>query len=146
MLTDRVDGALLDACPRVRAIANLAVGTDNIDLDAAAERGVAVGATPGVLTDATADLAMALILAITRRLPEGESRVREGRWGPWQPAEDLGADLAGATLGIVGYGRIGRAVAHRAEAFGMRIVHTNRSSGIPFDQLLGEADVVSLHV
>jgi glyoxylate reductase len=145
MLTDRVDAALLDAAPRVRAVANLAVGTDNIDVEAAAERGVAVGNTPDVLTDATADLTMALTLAITRRLPDGRARVLEGRWGTWQPAQDLGADLAGATLGVVGYGRIGRAVAHRAEAFGMRIVHTSRASGIPLDELLERADVVTLH-
>jgi glyoxylate reductase len=146
LLTDRVDGSLLDAAPRVRAVANMAVGTDNIDLEAAAARGIAVGNTPGVLTDATADLAMALILALVRRLPEGIARVREGRWGPWQPAQDLGMDLGGATLGVVGYGRIGQAVAHRAEAFGMRILHTSRSGGVTLDALLGEADVVSLHV
>jgi glyoxylate reductase len=146
MLTDRVDAELLDALPRLRAIANMAVGTDNIDLEAARDRGVAIGSTPGVLTDATADLAMALILAATRRLPEGEARVREGRWGPWQPAQDLGADLAGATLGIVGFGRIGRALATRAHAFGMQIIHTARSSGVTLDELLGRADVVSLHV
>jgi glyoxylate reductase len=146
LLTDRVDGALLDAAPSVRAVANMAVGTDNIDLEAAAARGVAVGNTPGVLTDATADLTMALILALVRKLPEGVARVREGRWGPWQPAQDLGADLSGATLGVVGFGRIGRAVAQRAEAFGMRIIHTARSGGMTLDALLGEADVVSLHV
>jgi lactate dehydrogenase-like 2-hydroxyacid dehydrogenase len=145
MLTDRVDAAVLDAAPRLRAIANMAVGTDNIDLAAAAERGVPVGNTPGVLTDATADLALALLLAIARRLPEGEARVRDGRWGPWQPAEDLGCDLAGATLGIVGWGRIGQAVARRAEAFGMRVVHSSRSSGLPLDELLSTADAVSLH-
>ena len=146
MLTDRVDAALLDALPGLRAVANMAVGTDNIDLEAARDRGVAVGNTPGVLTDATADLAMALILSLTRRLPEGEARVREGRWGPWRPAEDLGADLAGATLGVVGFGRIGCAHAHRAEAFGMEVVHSARSSGVTLDELLGRADVVSLHV
>jgi glyoxylate reductase len=145
MLTDRVDAALLEAAPSVRAVANMAVGTDNIDLEAAAARGVGVGNTPGVLTDATADLAMALLLAITRRVPEGHARVREGRWGPWQPAQDLGTDLAGATLGIVGWGRIGQAVAHRAEAFGMRVIHSSRSSGVPLDELLAVADVVSLH-
>jgi glyoxylate reductase len=146
MLTDRVDAELLDGLPQLRAVANMAVGTDNIDLEAARDRGVAIGSTPGVLTDATADLAMALILAITRRLPEGQARVREGRWGPWQPAQDLGADLAGATLGVVGFGRIGRALATRAAAFGMQIVHTARSSGVTLDELLGCADVVSLHV
>jgi glyoxylate reductase len=146
MLTDRIDAELLDAAPSVRAVANLAVGTDNIDLAAAAERGVAVGSTPGVVTDATADLAIALMLALARRLPEGAARVREGRWGPWQPAEDLGMDLPGATFGVVGRGRIGDAAAHRAEAFGMQVVHTSRSGGIPLERLLGEADVVSLHV
>jgi glyoxylate reductase len=146
MLTDRVDAELLDAAPRLRAVANLAVGTDNIDLEAAAARGISVGSTPDVLTDATADLAIALMLALARRLPEGAARVRDGRWGPWQPAEDLGADLHGATFGVVGYGRIGRAAARRAEAFGMRIVQTSRSGGVPLERLLSEADVVSLHV
>jgi glyoxylate reductase len=145
MLTDRVDAELLDAAPRLRAVANMAVGTDNIDLDAAAQRGVPVGNTPGVLTDATADLALALLLALTRRLPEGQARVREGRWGTWQPAQDLGSDLAGATLGIVGWGRIGQAAAARAEAFGMRVIHSSRSSGVPLEQLLEQADAVSLH-
>jgi glyoxylate reductase len=145
MLTDRVDAALLDACPSVRAVANLAVGTDNIDLAAAAARGVAVGNTPGVLTDATADLAIALLLAVTRRIVDGHARVRDGRWGPWQPAQDLGTDLAGATLGIVGWGRIGQAVAGRAQAFGMEVVHSSRSSGLTLEELLERADAVSLH-
>jgi glyoxylate reductase len=145
MLTDRVDAELLDAAPGLKAIANLAVGTDNIDLEAAAARGVPVGNTPDVLTDATADLTLALMLAITRRLPEGAARVREGRWGAWQPAEDLGGDLAGGTLGIVGWGRIGQAVAVRAEAFGMEVVHNSRSSGLPLGELLERADVVSVH-
>jgi len=145
MLTDRIDAELLDACPQLRAVANMAVGTDNIDLGAAAARGVAVGNTPGALTDATADLALALLLAITRRLPEGHARVREGRWGAWEPAQDLGSDLAGATLGIVGWGRIGQAVARRADAFGMEIVHSSRSSGIALEDLLERADAVSLH-
>jgi glyoxylate reductase len=146
MLTERVDAALLDAAPRLRAIANLAVGTDNIDLQATAARGIAVGATPGVLTDATADLAFALLLALARRLPEGEREVREGRWAPWQPAHALGADVSGATLGIVGRGRIGDAVARRAEGFGMEVLHSSRSSGLPLDELLARADFVSLHV
>ena len=145
MLTDRVDAELLDACPDLRAVANMAVGTDNIDLDAAAARGIAVGNTPDVLTDATADLAIALMLAVTRRLPEGMARVRDGRWGTWQPAQDLGIDLAGATLGVVGWGRIGQAVGRRAEAFGMRVIHSSRSSGVPVEELLETADVVSLH-
>ncbi len=146
MLTERVDEALLDAAPRLKAIANLAVGTDNIDLEAAAARGIPVGSTPGVLTDATADLAFALLLALARRLPEGEREVREGRWAPWQPAHGLGADVSGATLGIVGRGRIGDAVARRAEGFGMEVLDSSRSSGLPLDELLARADFVSLHV
>ena len=145
LLTDRIDADLLDAAPDLRAIANYAVGSDNIDLDAAAERGIAVGTTPGVLTDATADLAIALMLAITRRLPEGAARVREGRWGPWEPAQDLGTDLAGRTLGVIGWGRIGQATARRAEAFGMRVVYASRSSGIGLEALLEQADIVSVH-
>jgi lactate dehydrogenase-like 2-hydroxyacid dehydrogenase len=145
MLTDRVDAALLDACPSVRAVANLAVGTDNIDLDAVAARGVAVGNTPGVLDEATADLAFALLLAAARRLPEGEAAVRGGEWTTWQPAWMLGTDVSGATLGIVGLGRIGRAVARRAEAFGMEVLHTSRSAGVPLEELLERSDHVSLH-
>jgi glyoxylate reductase len=145
MLSERVDAALLDAAPDLRAIANMAVGTDNIDVEAAAARGIAVGNTPDVLTDTTADLAFALLLAVARRLPEGEREVREGSWGPWQPAHGLGADVAGATLGIVGWGRIGHAMARRGEGFGMDVVHSSRSSGIPLDQLLERADFVSLH-
>jgi glyoxylate reductase len=146
MLTERVDMALLDAAPDLKAIANLAVGTDNIDLAAAAARGIPVGSTPGVLTDATADLAFALLLALARRLPEGEREVREGRWAPWMPAHELGADVSGATLGIVGRGRIGDAVARRAEGFGMEVLHSSRSSGLPLQDLLERADFVSLHV
>jgi glyoxylate reductase len=145
MLTEQVDEALLDAAPGLKAIANMAVGTDNIDVEAAARRGIAVGNTPGVLTDTTADLAFALLLAVARRLPEGEKEVREGAWGPWQPAHGLGADVAGATLGIVGWGRIGQAMARRGEGFGMDAVHSSRSSGIPLGQLLERADFVSLH-
>jgi glyoxylate reductase len=145
MVTERVDAELLDACPQLQAIANMAVGTDNVDTAAAAERGIPVGNTPDVLTDATADLAFALLLALARRIVEGAAVVRAGEWRPWQPAGDLGGDLAGATLGIVGWGRIGRAVARRAEGFGMDIVHSSRSSGIPLDELLERADFVSLH-
>ncbi len=145
MLTERVDAELFDAAPGLRAIANMAVGTDNIDLEAAAARGIPVGNTPGVLTDTTADLAFALLLAVARRLPEGAAEVRAGEWGPWQPAHGLGTDVAGATLGIVGWGRIGQAMARRGEGFGMEIVHSSRSSGLELGELLGRADFVSLH-
>jgi glyoxylate reductase len=144
-VTERVDGDLFDAAPSVRAVANLAVGTDNIDLDAAKERGIPVGNTPDVLTDATADIAFALLLGIARRIVEGEREVREGRWAPWHPTHMLGGDLAGMTLGIVGWGRIGQAMARRGEGFGMKIVHSSRSSGIALDELLEQADYVSIH-
>ena len=145
LVTDLVDAELLAACPDLKAIANMAVGTDNVDLEAAAERGIPVGNTPDVLTDATADLAFALLLALARRIPEGAAQVREGRWRTWEPAAGLGADLAGATLGIVGRGRIGEAVARRAGGFGMEVVHHSRSSGIALEELLERADFVSLH-
>src|SRR3954453_19092041 len=145
MLTETVDEELLDAAPGLEAIANMAVGTDNIDLEAAAARGIAVGNTPGVLTDTTADLAFALLLAVARRLPEGAAEVHAGAWGPWQPAHGLGADVAGATLGIVGWGRIGQAMARRGEGFGMEVVHSSRSSGLPLGELLERSDHVSLH-
>src|SRR3954468_24821051 len=145
LVTDRVDEALLAAAPRLRAIANMAVGTDNIDLEAAAARGIPVGNTPDVLTDATADIAFALLLALARKIVPGAAKVRSGEWKTWEPAGDLGADLAGATLGIVGWGRIGQAVARRAEGFEMEIVHSSRSSGIPLPDLLATADFVSLH-
>jgi glyoxylate reductase len=145
LVTDPVGPELLDACPQLKAIANMAVGTDNIDVEAANERGIAVGNTPDVLTDATADLAFALLLALARRLPQGEATVRSGAWRTWEPAADLGADLSGATLGIVGRGRIGDAVAHRAAGFGMEVVHSSRSSGLPLEELLERADAVSLH-
>jgi glyoxylate reductase len=145
LITDPVDAALLDACPGLKAIANMAVGTDNIDTEAAAARGIPVGNTPGVLTDATADLAFALLLALARRIVPGAAMVRNGGWHTWEPAGDLGADLAGATLGVVGWGRIGQAVGRRAEGFGMEVIHSSRSSGVPRDELLARSDFVSLH-
>jgi glyoxylate reductase len=145
LLTDQVDEALLDAAPGLRAISNYAVGTDNVDVDAAKARGIPVGNTPDVLTDATADLAFALLLALARRLPEGERDVREGRWVTFEPDHALGAEVSGATLGIVGLGRIGEAVARRAEGFGMEVVHTARSGGIALEELLERADFVTLH-
>jgi len=143
LLTDRVDAALLDAAPKLRAIAVYAVGTDNVDHAVTRARGIPVGNTPGVLTDATADLAFALILAAARRLSEGERAVRAGEWRTWEPAGWLGLELSGATLGIVGAGRIGQAVARRAEGFGMTVI-TSRPTPLP--ELLERSDVVSLHV
>jgi glyoxylate reductase len=145
LITDHVDVELRDGSPRLKAIANMGVGTDNIDIAAAKERGIPVGNTPDVLTDATADLAFALLLALARKIVPGAEKVRAGEWTTWEPAADLGADLAGAVLGIVGWGRIGQAVAHRADGFGMEIVHSSRSSGVPLEELLARADFVSLH-
>ena len=143
LLTDTVDAEVIAACPRLRAISNYAVGSDNIDSDAAAARGIEVCVTPDVLTDTTAELAFALMLAAARRLPEGERAVRSGEWHTWEPSGWLGQDLAGATLCVVGAGRIGSAVARRAEAFGMRVVTVGR--GDPLRVALAEADVVSIH-
>ena len=153
MLTERIDGALLDASPHVRAVANMAVGYDNIDVEACTARGVLVINTPGVLTDATADLAFALLLAAARRLTEGERAVREGTWGPWNPTWLLGHPVAGKTLGIVGPGRIGAAVARRAGGFDMRVLYAGRHDVPAFpgerasvDALLAQSDYVSMHV
>tara|TARA_B100000575_G_scaffold284001_1_gene277516 strand:+ start:283 stop:1209 length:927 start_codon:yes stop_codon:yes gene_type:complete len=144
MLTDPLDAEVMDAGP-LRVIAQHAVGINNIDLDAARQRGIQVGHTPGVLTDATADLTMALLLGVARRTVEGDALVRSGQWKGWSPTLLRGLELRGATLGIVGMGRIGTAVAARASAFGMRVIHHNRSGGVPFDRLIQESDVVSLH-
>ena len=145
MLTDRLDAEVIRAAPGLRAIANYAVGTDNVDLAAATAAGIPVGNTPGVLTEATADLAFALMLAVARGLPSAEAAVRDGRWGPWQPDSFLGHDVGGARLGIVGMGRIGQAVARRGEGFGMEVLHSSRSGGVPLDELLRRSDFVSLH-
>jgi glyoxylate reductase len=145
MLTDRIDAALLRESPRLRAIANFAVGTDNVDLGAATAAGIPVGNTPGVLTEATADLTFALLLAAARHLPVAEAAVRAGEWVTWMPGAFLGTDVGGATLGIVGYGRIGQAVARRAEGFGMEVLQHSRSSGVTLDELLERSDFVSLH-
>ena len=119
LLTERIDAAVIDAAARLRAIANYAVGSDNIDVAAAAARGIPVGVTPGVLTDATADLTLALLLSAARRLPEARQAVADGAWVTWEPGARLGLELRGARLAVVGFGRIGRAVAERAAAFGM---------------------------
>jgi glyoxylate reductase len=130
LLTDRVDAALIDSSPKLRAISNYAVGYDNIDLDAATRRGIPVGNTPDVLTDATADLTFALLLAAARQLPQAIEAIAERDWVTWEPARYLGREVHGATLGIIGFGRIGQAVARRAEGFEMRVIHTGRSEPI----------------
>ncbi len=157
LITDRIDEGLLGAAPRLRIVSTMAVGYDNIDVAACTRRGVLVTNTPGVLTETTADLAFALMLGWSRRLVEGERIVREGRWGQWHPTAFLGRDVHGATLGIVGLGAIGQAVARRARGFGMRVLYTSRQRkpeveremGVEWrtlPELLGESDFVSLHV
>jgi glyoxylate reductase len=152
MITDAVSADVIDAGRDLKIVANAAVGYNNIDVAAARGRGIIVTNTPGVLTDATADLTWALILGITRRIGEGERLVRRGAWKGWTFDFMLGAELRGKQLGIVGYGGIGRAVAARGRAFGMRIAYTNRTpkddpdaEAMPFDRLLSTSDVVSLH-
>jgi len=151
LLSDRIDAELLDRAPRLRVVANHAVGVDNVDLAACAARGVAVANTPDVLTEATADLAFALLLAVGRRLVEGDALVRSGGWSGWAPDQLLGADLAGRTLGIIGMGRIGQAVARRAAGFDLRIVYTHPrpvaapGSHVALEHLLAESDFVSIH-
>ena len=142
-----VGAAELDLLPDLRLVANYGVGYDRVDVASCRERRVAVTNTPGVLDAAVADLTLALILACRRNLVESDRFVREGRWRRgWARPELLGRDLAGSTLGLVGLGRIGSAVARRAEAFGMRVVHHRRSDGLPLDELLRRADIVSIHV
>ena len=142
LLTDPIDAELLAAAPALRAISNYAVGVDNVDLAAATERRIPVGNTPGVLTDSTADLALALMLGIGRRIVEGDAFVRRGEWRTWEPGLLLGRDLNGATVGIVGFGRIGRAVARRCEGFGCEVLHT---PDVELDELLERSDFVTLH-
>jgi glyoxylate reductase len=157
MLADRVDAAVMDAAgPQLRVVANYAVGYNNIDLQAATHRHIVVTNTPGVLDDATADLTWSLLLAAARRIVEADAHVRTGTWTGWDPLQFLGVDVAGQTIGIVGGGRIGTAVARRATGFGMRILYTGRQShheieaigGVRVDlrALLAESDFVSLHV
>jgi glyoxylate reductase len=145
LLTDRIDRGVIEAGRELKVIANIAVGFNNIDLPAARERRIAVTNTPDVLTESSADFTWALILGITRRVSEGERLVRRGEWKGWALDFMLGTDLRGKQLGIVGFGRIGRAVAARAPAFGMQVVHTGRTDGMPLDRLLSTSDVVSLH-
>jgi glyoxylate reductase len=175
LLTDPVDAELIAAAPRLRAISNYAVGVDNVDLEAATRRGIPVGNTPGVLTDTTADLAVALMLGISRRLVQGDAYVRRGEWRTWETGLLLGHDLHGATAGIVGFGRIGQAVARRLEGFDCEVLHTGRAvregagsarpgaihirregagsarpgamgiRGVALEELLGRSDFVTLH-
>jgi glyoxylate reductase len=156
LLTDRVDGALLSACPGLRVVSSVSVGLDHVDLAEATRRGIPVGNTPGVLTDATADLAFGLLLAAARRIPEADRFVRDGRWTAertWEPDLLLGRELTGATLGLVGLGAIGQAMARRARGFGMELVGWTRSGRAPagvrsltLDEVLERADFLSIHV
>ena len=156
LVTDRVDEAVLAAAPGLRIVANCGVGVDNLDLDACRRRGVVVTNTPDVLTEATADATLALLLDACRRVSEGDRAVRAGRWRGWAPTEWIGVRVSGATLGIVGLGRIGRAVAARARGFGMRVLYTQRhradaeveaalaAAFAPLDDLLAGSDMVAL--
>ncbi len=157
LLTDKIDGELLDNAPRLKVVANYAVGYDNIDLAAATHRGVLVTNTPGVLTETTADLAFALMLAAGRRLTEAEQFLRAGQWKTWHPTLLLGQDIYGATLGLVGLGRIGSAVARRARGFDMEVLYYSRRRKknlemelgvkyVPWIELLTRSDFISIHV
>jgi glyoxylate reductase len=156
LLTDRMDAALMDACPRLRVISNFAVGYDNVDVPAATARGILVGNTPEVLTETTADMAWTLLMAAARRVPEAIDYVRAGRWRTWGPRLLTGQDVHGATLGLIGLGRIGSAVARRARGFDMRVLYHDVARrpaleaelGVEYadlPRLLRESDFVSLH-
>lgn len=156
-LADHVDAELLQKAPRLKVVAVYAVGHDNVDVAAATRRGIVVTNTPEVLTDATADLTWALILAVVRRIPESERLVREGKWEGWAPTQLLGGDVFGKTLGIIGMGRIGRAVAQRATGFRMNVLYHNphplgpdveRALGVrsvPLPHVLRAADIITIH-
>lgn len=154
LLTEKIDGKLMDAAgPQLKVISSMSVGVDHIDVSAATARGIPVGNTPGVLTDATADQAFALMLAAARRITEAERFLRAGKWVTWQPSLLLGADLAGATLGIVGFGRIGQAIAKRAQGFDLRVFYHSPNAQpmygaqpVDLDTLLRESDFVSINV
>ena len=145
LLTDAVTADVIAAAPRLRAISNYAVGVDNIDVAAATERGIPVGHTPDVLTDTTADLALALMLGASRRLVEGDALVRRGEWLTWEADLLMGHDLHHSTVGVVGMGRIGRAVARRVEGFGAEAIYSGRRGGVPLEELLERSDFVTLH-
>jgi glyoxylate reductase len=143
LLTDPITRRVMDANPNLRLISNFAVGYNNVDIEAARELGVAVTNTPGVLTEATADLTMALILAVTRRIVEGDTEVRNSGRCEWEPLKLLGASLQGKRLGIIGMGRIGNAVAIRARAFGLEVLGVRRGEAL--DEVLATSDIVSIH-
>ncbi len=156
LLTDKIDGEVMDeAGSQLKVISNQAVGFDNIDVNAATARKIPVGNTPDVLTDATADFAFALMMAVARRIPEAERYVHGGKWKTWGPMLLLGVDLKGATLGLVGFGRIGKAVARRAAGFDMRVIYYDpnetkpspdlNATRVDFETLLAESDFISLH-
>jgi lactate dehydrogenase-like 2-hydroxyacid dehydrogenase len=156
LLTEQINRELLDAAPSLRVVSNMAVGFNNIDVAACTARGIPVGNTPGVLTETTADCAFALLMAAARRIVEGVDYVRAGKWKTWGPMLLMGQDLHGATLGIVGFGRIGQAMARRAQGFGMRILYQDafvteadpslNATRVDLDRLLAESDFVTLHV
>jgi len=157
LLTDRVDGPLLQAAPSLRAVSNVAVGYDNIDVAACTARRVPVGNTPGVLTETTADFAFALLMGLARRVAEADAYVRAGKWRTWSPTLLLGADVHGTTLGIAGLGQIGAAMARRARGFGMRVLYVSRQPRPELEAelglwrvdkatLLAESDFLSMHV
>jgi glyoxylate reductase len=157
LLDDRITGEVLDAHPTLRIVSNFAVGYDNIDVAACTERGVAVCNTPGVLTETTAEFAFALLMATSRRIVEADAYIRAGRWVTWGPQVLLGRNIHGATIGIIGFGRIGQAMAKMARGFDMRILVLNKTSHVDearavgaelvtWEELLAESDYVSLHV
>ena len=146
LVKDPVDSGLIEAAGGLRAISNYAVGVDNVDVAAATRRGIPVGHTPEVLTETTADLAFALILAVARKVVAGDAYVRRGEWRTWEPGgELLGRDVHGATLGVVGFGKIGQAVARRGEGFAMEVVHSDVDSGVALAELLERSDFVTIH-
>jgi len=153
LLTDKVDRSVIEALPKLKVISNMAVGVDNIDIKVATEHRIPVGNTPDVLTDATADMTFALLMACARRIVEADHYVRAGKWKTWGPQLLLGADFSGATLGLIGFGRIGVAVAQRARGFNLKVIYYDPSAkpkheAIPvgMEQILREADFISLHV
>jgi glyoxylate reductase len=161
MVTDKIDAHMIASAPRLRVISNLAVGVDNIDVEAATRAGIAVGHTPGVLTDATADLAFGLLMTTARRIAEADRHVRAGKWRTWGPMTMLGRDVHSSTLGLIGFGAIGQAMARRAMGFGMRVLYLKHRSGkrrpmsdarvagatgVSLHRLLTQSDYVSIHV